>query len=94
VEVKLALPILAATVSLLAACSKPLPEQGTHAERLYAERCGTCHRLYPPHSMTFAMWQIQMAAMQLKIVAAGEAPLTLDQEQEILDYLQRNAGGQ
>jgi len=93
--VKLAIAILTAAVTLTAAaCAKPLPEQGTHAERLYAGRCGTCHRPYHPHSMTFAMWQVQMAAMQLKIGAAGEAPLTLDQQHEILGYLQRNAGGQ
>jgi len=92
--VKLVTTLLAATASLLATgCARPLPEQGTHAERLYAERCGGCHRPYHPHSMTFAMWQLQMAAMQPKIAAAGAAPLTLDQRQEILGYLQRNAGG-
>jgi hypothetical protein len=73
---------------------KPLPEQGTYAQQLYAQRCGACHRPYSPASMTAAMWEVQVEAMRSKIAQAGQPPLTLKQHLTILDYLKRNAGGQ
>jgi diheme cytochrome c len=89
------LPIALAALALAAAgCSRPLPEQGSAAERLYSERCGNCHRPYQPRSLTAAMWQAQLAAMRQKIAAAGQPPLTPAQDREILEYLQRNAGAQ
>jgi diheme cytochrome c len=82
--------------SLFAACQKPkpLPEQGTYAQLLYAERCGGCHRAYSPTSMTAAMWEVQVEAMRLKIAQAGQPPLSQEQHLTILDYLKRNAGKQ
>jgi hypothetical protein len=85
------------SVSLLfASCqkSRPLPEQGTYAQQLYVERCGTCHRPYSPASMTAAMWEAQVEAMGAKIVQAGLPPLSSQQHLTILDYLKRNAGRQ
>jgi hypothetical protein len=70
-----------------AACEKPLPELGS------AAKCGSCHRSYNPHSLTAPMWQVQLEAMQVKIAAAGQRPLTPEEQNEILTYLQRNAGG-
>lgn len=77
-----------------AGCTRPLPEPGSHAQRLYAQRCGNCHRPYQPHSLTNAMWRTQLTAMRQKIAAAGQPPLTPEQDREILQYLQRNAGTQ
>jgi hypothetical protein len=71
---------------------KPLPEQGTATEQLYAGRCGACHRPYLPSTMTSAMWAEQVDAMQLKMEQAGEAPLSASEHGAILDYLERNAG--
>jgi len=81
---------------LFAGCqkSKPLPEQGTYAQHLYVERCGACHRPYSPASMTAAMWEAQVEAMDAKIMQAGQPPLSLQQHLAILDYLKRNAGVQ
>ncbi len=81
---------------LLAGCQKSqsLPEQGTYAQQLYVERCGSCHRPYSPRSMTAAMWEMQMEVMRTRIVQAGESPLTPEQNRIILDYLRRNAGRQ
>ena len=87
--------VVAAVLLLLgsAGCApKPLPELGSSAEQLYARRCGGCHRLYLPSTMTSAMWAEQVAAMQLKMAQAGVAPLSNSERREILDYLQRNAG--
>ncbi|HTT74530.1 MAG TPA: hypothetical protein VMF50_00945 [Candidatus Binataceae bacterium] len=77
---------------ILAGCArKPLPEAGTAAEQLYAQRCGACHRAYQPSTLTPAMWQIQVDAMELKISGAGQPPLTPAGKQAILAYLERNA---
>jgi hypothetical protein len=73
---------------------KPLPEQGTYAQQLYVERCGSCHRPYNPASMTAAMWEMQVEAMRVKITQAGQPPLSPEQHVAILDYLKRNAGTQ
>ena len=40
------------------------------------------------------MWEMQVSAMQVKIAATGQAPLTPEEQRAILDYLRRNAGGQ
>jgi hypothetical protein len=81
---------------LLSGCQKarPLPEAGTYAQQLYVQRCGTCHRPYSPSSMTPAMWEVQMEAMQVKIAQAGLPPLSPEQNLTILGYLKRNGGGQ
>jgi Dihaem cytochrome c len=84
---------IAVFVAAIAGCTRPLPEEGSAPERVYVDRCGSCHRPYQPHSMTAAMWLAQVAAMREKIAAAGLPPLSPEQDREVLDYLQRNAGG-
>jgi hypothetical protein len=74
-----------------AGCNRPLPAATTPVARLYVARCAVCHRAYSPHSLTATMWAVQVAAMEPKIAAAGLAPLTTEEEHEILDYLQSNA---
>ena len=87
------LGVIAATALLiLAGCApKPLPEDGTATEQLYVHRCGVCHRAYAPSTLTPAMWQLQVDAMELKISAAGLPPLTPDDKQAILAYLERHS---
>lgn len=87
----LALFLAAVVTTVCLACRKPLPEQGTSAEQLYAHRCGSCHRAYSPASMTDAMWEVQLEAMRAKMLQAGQSPLSADEQREILDYLRRNA---
>jgi hypothetical protein len=70
---------------------KPLPEDGTATEQLYVHRCGVCHRAYTPSTLTSAMWQLQVDAMELKISAAGMPPLTSGDKQTILAYLERHS---
>jgi Dihaem cytochrome c len=89
------LPLVLAIAILpeLAGCApKPLPERGSPAEQLYANRCGGCHRAYLPSTMTTAMWAEQVEAMQLKMAQAGERPLSEAERREVLEYLKRNAG--
>ena len=79
---------------ILVGCARALPEDGSPAALLYVARCGSCHQAYPPRTLTAAMWEIQLTAMQAKIAAAGQAPLTLAENRAILAYLRRNAGGE
>jgi hypothetical protein len=44
--------------------------------------------------MTALMWHAQMTVMQAKIAQANQPPLTAQQQQAILAYLERNAGKQ
>ncbi len=84
---------LAALVLALGGCKpKPLPERGSAAEVLYSNRCGGCHRVYPPSTMTAAMWSEQIVAMRQKIAEAGQPPMSTFDEHQILSYLQRHAG--
>src|ERR1700684_4696657 len=84
--------IAASALLILAGCApKPLPEDGTVTEQLYVHRCGVCHRAYAPSTLTPAMWQLQVDAMELKISAAGMPPLTSGDKQTILAYLERHS---
>ncbi|HVN88829.1 MAG TPA: hypothetical protein VMT61_03360 [Candidatus Binataceae bacterium] len=75
-----------------AGCTKrALPEAGTPAAQLYAERCGACHQAWDPRSMTAEMWRIQVDAMMPKLAAAGTA-LSEEDKATIVAYLKRNAG--
>jgi Dihaem cytochrome c len=76
---------------LFLGCQHSLPERDSAAAALYAARCGSCHRAYAPGSLTSAMWTMQVAAMQKRIAAAGQPPLSADEQRTILDYLRRNA---
>ena len=84
---------LAVLILAFAGCKpKPLPERGSAAEVLYRNRCGGCHRVYPPSTMTAAMWSEQIVAMRQKIAEAGQPPMSTFDEHQILSYLQRHAG--
>jgi len=73
---------------------QPLPELDSYSGQLYVRRCGQCHTPYNPHSMTAAMWEIQVPKMEDKMRQAGLPALEAAQKQTILEYLQRNAGAQ
>lgn len=74
-------------------CSPNIPEAETPAAALYVSRCGGCHRLYAPSSLTAAMWDMQVERMQGELVRRGIPPLTKDERQTILAYLHRHSAG-
>jgi mono/diheme cytochrome c family protein len=82
--------LLAATVS---GCAPDLPEPESPGARLYAGRCGGCHRLYAPSVMTAAMWRVMVERMQAEFGRRGLAPLSAAESAEILAYLDRHAQG-
>ncbi len=85
--------IIAGSLCVLAGCRRePLPEAESPAAQIYVQDCGTnCHIPYNPHSMTAAMWELEVIRMQEKMRTAGH-PMTPDDERAILEYLLRNAG--
>ena len=82
---------LALLLPILAACQSKLPEEGSPDAKLYAERCGSCHKAYSPGSLTPGMWDAMMKSMDERIRKSGLPPLTPQQYKTILDYLSRNA---
>ena len=86
--------VLAGAVAMLIGCRQQLPEAETDAGRLYAQQCGQCHSAYNPHSMTAAMWAVEVPKMEDKMRQARLPALDAPQRQTIMEYLQRNAGTQ
>jgi cytochrome c5 len=80
-----------ALVALAAGCTR-LPEPDSTGAKLYAVRCNTCHRLYAPTSLKYAMWKYQVARMQGEMQRRGIPPLTDAELSTILEYLKRHSG--
>jgi hypothetical protein len=82
------------TLALLAAgCDARLPDPESPGARLYAARCGGCHRLYAPGSLTAAMWEVTVQRMQGEQVRRGVPPLTNDEKTALLAYLAQHSTG-
>jgi hypothetical protein len=80
-------------LSILAGCTRPLPEEGSAAAELYRQRCGTtCHRPFQPSSMKYPLWNMVLPRMDQRIHEAGQPPLNLDERMTIDSYLRRNGG--
>jgi hypothetical protein len=75
------------------ACSRPLPDAESPPAKLYAARCGGCHAVYQPATLTPHMWQVQVERMDQKYRAVGQPVPTPQEKAQILDYLTRHAGG-
>ncbi len=80
-------------VATLVACSADVPEAETPPAQLYVNRCGGCHRVYAPASMTAAMWEMQVERMQGELVRRGLPPLTKEERETLLVYLRRHGSG-
>jgi hypothetical protein len=88
----LAFTVGVAILAMSSGCTRPLPEEGSPAERLYVEKCGTyCHRPYQPASMKMKMWETMVARMEIEMIRRG-MPFSGRDRATILDYLSRNAG--
>lgn len=80
-----------AAAAWLAGCDARLPDPQSPGARLYAERCGGCHRLYAPGSLTSAMWEVTVRRMQGELARRGVPPLTADEQATLLDYLDQHS---
>ncbi len=77
-----------------AACDARLPAADTPGAHLYASRCGGCHQLYAPGSMTAPMWTMIVQRMQGELARRGVAPLTAAEQSTLLAYLGQHSLGQ
>lgn len=80
-------------VTALAACGPNLPEPESTGARVLAQRCGGCHRVYAPGTMTVAMWDYQLERMRGLFAQRGLAWLPPAEEEALRSYLDRWAGG-
>ena len=74
-----------------AGCGGSLPEPESRGAQVLAGRCGGCHRVYTPGSMTFEMWKAQLVNMRVLFAKRGIPWLSSDDEHALLDYLQAHA---
>lgn len=77
---------------LAPACGTTLPESDAPGAAVLRQRCGGCHGLYAPGSMTLEMWKVQLDRMHRLFAERGLPWLTNGEEQALLDYLRRHAG--
>lgn len=82
------------TALVAAACAPELPEPDSPGAVVLRTRCGGCHRLYAPGSMTYAMWEVQMDRMRRLYAERGHPWLPADEERALLAYLAAHAGTQ
>ena len=75
-----------------AGCGGSLPDPESRGAQVLAGRCGGCHRVYAPESMTFEMWKAQLVNMRVLFAKRGIPWLSSDDEHALLDYLQAHAG--
>lgn len=78
-------------VAIAGCTSSELPEPSSAGATLYRERCGGCHNLLAPSTLTAAMWEFQAQRMQGEMVRRGFAPLTAEEMKVLLAYLERHA---
>jgi len=83
--------MLALFLAIGACGSKPLPEADSPAAKTYVATCGGCHIVYAPASFTAGMWRTLVDRMEREM-ARRQRPMSPEAKNEILEYLQRNAG--
>jgi hypothetical protein len=77
----------------LAGCDARLPDPESPGARLYATRCGGCHRLYAPQVLTAEMWKVTVGRMQGELARRGVPTLNPDEQRTLLAYLERHSTG-
>jgi hypothetical protein len=80
-------------ILLAVGCAQPLPEETSPGAQVMVGRCGGCHRVYAPGSMTWPMWEYQLGRMKLLFAQLRRPWLTAEEERMLTDYLRRHADG-
>jgi len=75
-------------------CGPSLPEPESTGARIFTARCGACHRLYAPQTMTPAMWDMQLEKMHRLFDERGIPWLSPEEERTLVTYLHAHAGHQ
>jgi cytochrome c5 len=79
------------SLAVVAGCTHALPDADSAGARLYQARCGTCHALHEPRALTAAMWEVQVDRMRETMRRRGVAPLTVEEQALLLEYLRAHA---
>jgi hypothetical protein len=79
-------------LALAAACGPSLPDADQPGARVMRARCGGCHRLYAPSTMTLEMWRFQVERMREQFARRGLPWLTAEEQSALMDYLAAHAG--
>jgi len=79
--------------ALAAGCESALPDPGSRGAAVLRDRCGGCHRVYAPGSMTAEMWGVQVEQMRDQFARRGIPWLTSEEEGALRAYLTAHAGG-
>jgi len=75
-----------------AGCGGALPDPESPGARVLVARCGGCHRVYAPGSMTAEMWRFQVGRMRALFADRGLPWLAAGDERALLEYLTAHAG--
>jgi len=95
----LILLVLSGGIVILSACSMEktpkqvmsLPEADSQAAVLFKKFCRDCHAPPPPASRTGRQWQSILVRMQNHRIMQGMEAMTLEDQQVILQYLEKYA---
>lgn len=77
---------------LAAAGCGSLPDPDAPGAVVLRSRCGGCHRVSAPGSMTFPMWEMQLGRMRELFSQRGIPWLSPADERALVDYLRAHAG--
>jgi hypothetical protein len=80
-------------LAVASGCATSLPDPESPGARLLTERCGGCHRVYAPSTMTAEMWRYQVERMRALFAQRGLRWLSPAEEETLLGYLSAHAGG-
>ncbi|MBI4667516.1 MAG: hypothetical protein HY751_14030 [Nitrospinae bacterium] len=62
-------------------------------ERLFNSRCGLCHQLPDPKSLSRAQWQVALKTMNKRLERNGMEPLTDVENQALRAYFEAVGAG-
>ena len=85
--------LAALAVMMAAGCEPALPDPDSRGATVLRERCGGCHRVYAPGTMTAEMWGVQVEKMRDQFSRRGMPWLTTEEEGALRTYLTAHAGG-
>ena len=83
--------VVLGSLAIVAGCTHALPDADSPGGRLYQTRCGTCHPVHEPRSLTAAMWEVQVERMREVMRRRGVTPLTEAEQGVLLGYLRAHA---
>jgi len=68
-----------------------LPDRDSVAAQTFVSRCGVCHAVPHPGRLDYQGWVSLLPLMEQRMAERGMMPLTAEDRQLILAYLQENA---